>query len=134
MNTGELIRAHRKSRYMTQEDLALKCDTSAAMIRQYELCKRNPKIETLQRIANALDVSLSELINVPLNSNLQDILDAFPSATIENGDGKERIKLMNAAELQQYFRLNSKGKEKVLSYISDLAKLPEYTDDESPAE
>ena len=36
MTTAEAIRYYRKKQKLTQEELAKKCGTSAAMIRQYE--------------------------------------------------------------------------------------------------
>lgn len=61
MNTGELIRFYRKKNKLTQSELAEKCGTSSAMIRQYELGKRKPKIETLDKLAFALNTNISDL-------------------------------------------------------------------------
>lgn len=61
MNTGELIRFYRRKNKLTQSELAEKCGTSSAMIRQYELGKRNPKIETLDKLAFALNVHIRDL-------------------------------------------------------------------------
>lgn len=88
MNTGELIRTYRKKLKMTQEQLAHKCGTSAAMIRQYELGKRNPKIQTILKLSEALGVSYKTLApntiiidDTPANYEINTILKK-----VENGE------------------------------------------------
>lgn len=54
MTTGERIRQARKSAGMTQAELAHKLGISAAGIAQWENDLRNPKIETLRKLADAL--------------------------------------------------------------------------------
>lgn len=61
MTTGQLISTARKNAGMTQAELAQKLGISYVGISQWERDIRNPKKETLQRIADALDISLSEL-------------------------------------------------------------------------
>lgn len=61
MNTGEAIRYYRKKKKLTQEELAKLCGTSSGMIRQYELGLRNPKIETIEKIAQALSVKIIDI-------------------------------------------------------------------------
>lgn len=54
MTTGERIKAARLRANMTQEKLAAKLNTSYVVISQYENGKRNPKLETIIKIADAL--------------------------------------------------------------------------------
>ena len=61
MTTGELIKQARKQSNLSQKELAEKLGVSASMIGQYENDLRNPKLDTLQRIANALNVPISSL-------------------------------------------------------------------------
>lgn len=61
MTTGQLIKTARKKAGMTQQDLADKLGIPFQSISQWERDMRNPKIDTLQRIAEALQVSLDEL-------------------------------------------------------------------------
>lgn len=51
----------RKSKCWTQEELALESNTTNKCISDLELSKRNVKIDTMSRIAKALDVTLSDL-------------------------------------------------------------------------
>lgn len=62
VTTGEKIRHLRLERNLTQKTLANKCGMYESQIRKYETGKANPKIETLQKIADALNVPLFELM------------------------------------------------------------------------
>lgn len=63
MTVGENIRKIRKAKNMTQKELGAACNPpiSESTLRQYELGLRNPKIETLKKIAMALHVSVDSL-------------------------------------------------------------------------
>lgn len=62
MTTGQIMQAIRKERGYTQKQLAEKCGMATGTIQQYELNKREPRREQLQKIANALNVSVDYLI------------------------------------------------------------------------
>ena len=62
MKYGKAIRKFRQERKMTQKELGNALGVSAQMIAQYETGKRNPKFETLAKIAMALNVSVSDLL------------------------------------------------------------------------
>ena len=64
MTVGERIRAARKEAGLTQKQLGEKLGVSAAMIGQYETGVRNPKLGTLKKIANALEIDLLTLIDL----------------------------------------------------------------------
>ena len=62
MTVAENIKRIRKEKHLTQKQLGEKCGMSESTLRQYEIGYRNPKIQTIKRIADALGVSLGELI------------------------------------------------------------------------
>lgn len=64
MTIGENIKRIRQEKGLTQKQLGNLCNPSMAdsAIRRYEAGKANPKIETIQKIADALNVSLDEFI------------------------------------------------------------------------
>lgn len=62
MGIGENIRNNRKNKGLTQKELGLMIGISASTVTKYEKEDLEPNIETLQRIAEALGVSLHELI------------------------------------------------------------------------
>ena len=61
MTVGEHIKDLRTQKGLTQKKLAELCGLATGTIQQYELEKRKPKIETLHKIAAALDVPISKL-------------------------------------------------------------------------
>ena len=63
MTTGQRIQQARKIAGLSQKQLGEKLGLSASMIGQWENDLRNPKIETLKRIADALDIGVSYLIS-----------------------------------------------------------------------
>ena len=109
MTTGQLIRQYRKERHLTQKELGEKCLMPDSQIRQYETGRIVPKLDTLQRIAAALNVDISEL--------LPDMASASP-ATAPDAGGEEL--------LLHYSRLNDTGRKKVIQYAADLEKNPDY--------
>lgn len=61
MTVGENIKRIRKEKGITQKKLGELCGIAEPNIRKYELGKANPKIETLMKIAQALEVPINEL-------------------------------------------------------------------------
>ena len=62
MTVGEKIRTLRKKQKMTQKRLGNLLGMDGTRISQYENGKRNPKIDTLSRIADALGVATAQLL------------------------------------------------------------------------
>ena len=58
---SENLRKIRKSKKMTQLDLAIKCDMSEAMIKNIELNRSWPSEKTLSQITNALKIDVYRL-------------------------------------------------------------------------
>ena len=64
MTIGERIKAARKQAGLTQQELADKLDVSYVGVSQWESGRRNPKQQTLSRIAQVLDIPLSTLTGI----------------------------------------------------------------------
>ena len=64
MTTGQRIQHARKQAKLTQAELGARLGVSGSMIGQYENGFRNPKIETLERISDALGVPLVDLMDI----------------------------------------------------------------------
>lgn len=58
---GRRIRECREVAHMTQKELGAKCGIDAANIRKYENGRQRPKLETVEKIAGALGVSVESL-------------------------------------------------------------------------
>lgn len=74
MPTGTRIKEIRKQKGLTQKQLGELCGMYESQIRKYENGNANPKIETLQKIADALGVGVYEF----LEDDLFDATDDDP--------------------------------------------------------
>jgi conserved hypothetical protein len=68
---GELIRNARQRKGWTLSDLAYKLGITPAGIAQWEQNRRNPKLETREKIASALDIDITELMLEPEKSDYE---------------------------------------------------------------
>lgn len=59
---GKRVAEVRKSRRITQQDLAQRINMSVVAIAYIETGKRWPRIETIDKIATALSVSIADLL------------------------------------------------------------------------
>ena len=88
MSVGENIKKFRLEKGWTQKKLGEECEPKIAesTIRRYELGKLNPKLETLQKIADALDVPvyiLDDRIKYTTNhEKLSHIFDSTDSVDV----------------------------------------------------
>lgn len=159
MTTGQMIKKVRQAAGMTQQELADRLGISYVGVSQWETDKRNPKQDTLVRIANALNVPVSYLCGpdrfIPNRELLRTLSEMLSRAGYnrevarENNDIEsttrwehvvfdlERLKeqftdaysaLPEDAEklMELYDLLNSKGRKKVLDWLNDFCKIPEY--------
>lgn len=76
---GLTIRTMRKSRGMTQKDLADAIGQSPTSITMYENGQRRPDRETLEALADTFNVNLSSLVlTEPTIDDIEAYLDALP--------------------------------------------------------
>lgn len=80
---GENIKKYRKVRKLKQGELGKLLGVSAAMVSQWERSERNPKDETIQRIAEALKVTVSDLLWEENNFFYLDVLKKAGTTRIE---------------------------------------------------
>lgn len=64
MTTGQKIKQYRLKAGLSQKDLGEKLNVSQQMIAQYESDKRAPKLETLEKISDALHISIGNLLDI----------------------------------------------------------------------
>ena len=64
MDVAKKIRKYRLARGLTQKALGDKCGINEVTIRKYELGDRNPKPDQLQKIADALEVSVFAFLDI----------------------------------------------------------------------
>ena len=115
MTIGERIRQARNEKGLTQKQLGSISGTSEITIRQYELGKRQPRIEQLKSIASALDVDVNWLMN---------------GYTLEQRD--QAWKDYVARRFEEALRQEAKDDENFINAIKPhLAPLDPLTDEES---
>ena len=59
---GQIVRKHRKARFLTQEQLAERSDLAPKMISLVERLQRNPSLNVADSIARGLSVPLWRLV------------------------------------------------------------------------
>lgn len=146
-NFSENLRLQRQKKNLSQEELGNLIGVSGVTIMRYEKGTREPKLETIKKIANALKIPVSDLIDI--NSPIIDkatnrfISGKHPEEIETYGDIIDDI-VMNSelgptinnyqsavAELNQlrldmillcYQALDEKGKENLCNYAKKLLK------------
>lgn len=140
MSTGKSIRKYRKEKGLTQKQLGEKCGINEVQIRQYELEKANPKLETLRKIAKGLDIDVWELIEFN-TIDIDEEMDFIPgngNATFSNlpPEIETVISLLskeygfvcpdsvvnNGVEVR-YFVVGLKDFERFILYYDDVKKI-----------
>ena len=113
MTTGQSIKAARKKAGLTQAELGKKLGVAYQTVAQWENDLRNPKVDTIRRIAAALDIDQYSIMNFDMAS-----AEIFKSI----GDGieyKERIS-------QNLDKLTTEGLKIVLDVVDAVIGNPKY--------
>lgn len=126
MTTGERIKKARKEKNMSQKELAEKIGVSASMIGQYENGLRNPKIETVQRIASVLDVNPYLLIS----SNITRLFTGTAQMCVDFDKLEKKLgSLITDKEYEimgLFNELNESGQQKAIERVEELTEIPKY--------
>lgn len=126
MGIGENIKKKRKEAGLTQYELSTRLGVSPAMISQYESGARNPKRETLLKIANALDITEQELLNFP-DASYRLYMAHADTEPNEDGPVIGNILVTQQNLLRQYNKLNDYGKSEAIKRIKEMQYIPKYT-------
>ena len=111
MTIGDLIRAARKSRGLTQNELAHAMGITGSAIGQYECGVRTPKYETVERISSALSVPTSSLMP-GVSSEIERLTDRCARYAEEIAVAQERTRWVPVEE-----RLPEDPVQKVLIFV-----------------
>ena len=134
MNFADKLKAIRKEKGLTQNELAIKAGISLSSIINYENRRRkNPPYTIVQRIAAALDVPLDSLIEVEYTEDGSRIPPTEEERELERMDAELAHDVLtgktspeDARILKPYRHLNNEGRDKVVAYASDLEGNPKY--------
>lgn len=102
----------RKSRNLTQNELARQVGISRSRLSMYELGQREPDLLTLEALADFFNVDVDYLLG---HTNKTTVL---PQSSLTPDE---------QALLSRFRCLNSSGKAKILEQLDDLISLPKYT-------
>ena len=120
MTTGELIREARKKKGLTQRELGELLGMSDVGVAQWEKGLRNPRLETRQRIAKALDIDVTALMS---DSEKEDYFDLFGTDAERVGFAlvklKERMEV-KVRELREYGGIATPARRR--AWALELAK------------
>ena len=96
MSVKDKLKEKRIERGYTQKKLSELCGIAESTIRQYELGKRNPKLETIEKIATALEFPVHVFVE-----------------TVQPDDSKQRL-------LAYYEKLSEAKRKELLEKAEEL--------------
>ena len=120
---GDMIRKCRTEKGLTQKKLGELCGIADSNIRKYESGNQNPKIETLQKIADALDIPVNRLLagKIISRDELKEKLSEYGLTHLVPDTEEERTVLENCK------KLNETGKKEAAKRVEELTHLEKYT-------
>lgn len=133
MKIEDKIRRARLRKGITQNQIAEKIGISQPTYAQWENGKRKPKLETLKKIADALEVPVSTLYDdyefVDPGEGLTEDQKAKQKA--HDQEHLKVIKKTYGAKnedklLHNFNAVNEEGQQKIVEYSNDIAENPKY--------
>ena len=123
----ERLRSVRLEKGLTQKQLGERCGIADPTIRKYESGKLNPKLETVKKLADGLQVDYSYLLGWNrLEKRLAEEVRFMEQAEKIGGN----VYRVNHA----FEQLNETGQEKVIAYAEDLLQITVYCQDKGLTE
>ena len=113
---GEKIKAVRLQKGVSQTALAKTLDVSTAMICQYEVGKRKPKVETLSKIAGALGVDLKVFYDDLPKENME--LKRYENIALVNEFENACFCLVNFPDSEEITKKYEKLRKKLIDRLS----------------
>lgn len=144
----ENMKQIRQEKGFTQQDIANAIGVSQNAIYNWETGKREPPIDTIEKIANALGVSpvyliwgsdaneWQELINTEdaikeeSSETLNELFSLIKKIITENDKNDIFTELPEEWLLYYFWLLNNNGQKKAIEQVELLTKIPEYRKDE----
>ena len=116
MSIGDNIRTVRKLQGLTQKELARRLGISPVGVAQWENGLRNPKHETIKRIASALDAKYGDL------GKLANMTDELYLSSLKGWTDFDLLNVIAGS----FNALNRVGKIEAVKRIADLETNPRY--------
>lgn len=159
LNIGNTLKKIRKEKGYTQKKFAEKADIPVSTYSNYENGNRNPNLQTLQKFADLLNVSLSEIIlsaavrkeklehlsseekekiSDEVYTGAQKLAEVIKTHEFERSqsgifDGDIFEDMERHDKIIEYLgQLNVLGRQTAVERIEELTKIPEYRKDKQP--
>ena len=129
MTVGERLKAIRKEKGLTQKQVASGCGMADSAIRKYESGLITPKLETIQRIANALGVHVLDLLGVG------DELDTYQSKikfSSSSSEARPLVDFVNSSDIRTIYNSLSGEEQEELPAKSGLIPMSEPPEASGP--
>lgn len=141
---GERIKSARKERGLTQKGLAAQVGVPYQTIQYWENGRRNPKIDNLQKVADALDTDVNWLLRGSVAqqqaefarhvlhkksgaAKLSEVNQVFNTASDKSAETAGSVLSPLEVQLLEHFRsLNAAGQSVAVERLGELAQLPAY--------
>ena len=111
-----LIKKYRKAKGLSQQDLAAKAGVSRIAIVRYENQQQTPSLQSLSKIAKALDVSVAKLMDRETKINIIEKDRLFDDVISLLGYKIERYDL-GKTENERYYKLIKNNKALYISTV-----------------
>lgn len=121
MDLGNNIKKYRKEAGLTQKDLAEILGVAIGTIQQYELGKRQPRLEMINRIARALGIGIRRLY-----PDFQ-MEDWKQTETYQNARLQNKLDPLRSDLLSYFQELNEEGKKEAVKRVAELTELKKYS-------
>lgn len=120
LTIGENIKKYRKAKGFTQKELAESVGVAAITIQQYERNVREPKMDTVVRLAQALGISVADLYG----SCITDFVERSAQERTTEAQ-KERQTALHKID-RILGEMNAKGIKVAVERVEELSHVPEY--------
>ena len=119
MTVGERLKAIRKEKGLTQKQVASGCGMADSAIRKYESGLITPKLETIQRIANALGVHVLDLLGV---GNELDTYQSKIKFSSSSSEARPLVDFVNSSDIRTIY--NSLSGEELEELLAKSGLIP----------
>ena len=139
MTFSENLKQIRINKGFSQKEIAERLGVSQPSYAQYENGKRNPKLETVRKIADALGIYISDLVvdwkQYSPTEYAQDIMNDITQGALNSAEeavssGKKVLNdVKETCIISDFRKLNKNGQDKAIEQVELLTKIPEYRKD-----
>ena len=113
------LKTLRLEKGLTQKQLGERSGIADPTIRKYESGKLNPKLETIQKLADALQVDFADLAGLTEKEMVLSVGVSLLDKAAEIGGVVYDLNL-------SFAQLNAIGQQKAVAYVKDLAQIDAY--------